>query len=222
MGRLLEMLWSWLVPIDAAQIVRRNLLVSELTLLVLFLTLIALGAYTYYTRRMQQAVAKQAEAANEQTRELIRQRRLSTKPAFIVSVELHETKKALALHNIGNGAAVNVEVDPILMSKSQSGNAQLEFEKLVHVPPHTAGYATMRARYIGKSGESVPAMVFADPLGPFSGFYEGGPALNLTIRFRDVESTKYLQRVALNKDQSKIGSVDFDAPVEESEGVPRA
>jgi len=102
------MVLSWLITNDPIQIVQRNLLVSELTFLVLLLNLVVLFFYTKYARRMQQEVAKQVEAAQAQTSELIYQRKLSVMPAFNVFPTAKGGKHALELQNVGNGVAIHV------------------------------------------------------------------------------------------------------------------
>jgi hypothetical protein len=79
---------------------------------VLTLTLFALVWYTFETRRMQQAVRIQAETA-------IRQTNLSTQPIFTVHIGEVQTESnnhlidRVELENIGNGVALNVQIDTL-------------------------------------------------------------------------------------------------------------
>jgi len=90
-----------------------SLLISTLTLLVLAITLFYVKEYTKITSELQRTAEKQQEAAETQTDELIKQRRLSIMPSLLHSIEVPpKGKKAkLYIKNIGYGIALNVSIE---------------------------------------------------------------------------------------------------------------
>ncbi len=67
---------------------------------------ILLYFYTKYTHSMQQSIAQQVNEQNNQTKELIHQRRLGIMPYLIIEINSSQ----LFVTNIGNGMALNVEI----------------------------------------------------------------------------------------------------------------
>ncbi len=63
--------------------------------------------YTYFTRKMQQAIEKQVNEQNRQTGEYIHQRRLGIMPSILLEVG----ENCLYAKNIGNGTALNVKFE---------------------------------------------------------------------------------------------------------------
>src|SRR5205085_8988220 len=83
-----------------------QMIINILTLIVLTLTLGAVVWYTIITRRMQIAVV-------EQVRELVHQRRLGIMPAVAANIVSQGGSDFLELRNIGNGLAINIEIDSV-------------------------------------------------------------------------------------------------------------
>ena len=84
-------------------------IVEWLTFAILTLTLIALVVYTFFTRKLQ-------KAAENQSHEMSRQRRLSILPSLIHIIKDSKTSltgKGLFIKNIGNGPAINISLKKV-------------------------------------------------------------------------------------------------------------
>ena len=84
-------------------------IVDWLTFAILTLTLIVLSYYTFCTRKLQ-------KAAEKQSYEMSRQRRLSISPSLIHIIKDSKTSltgKGLFIKNIGNGPAINISLKKV-------------------------------------------------------------------------------------------------------------
>jgi hypothetical protein len=83
-------------------------LVDWLTWLILTLTLFVLCFYTYYTKKLQNSAKTQTVETINQTKELIRQRKLSILPSLLHSIENENGNFHFFINNVGNGPAINI------------------------------------------------------------------------------------------------------------------
>jgi hypothetical protein len=189
-----------------------QIVLTHLNLLILFLTLVVLIFYTIYTRRMQQAVVEQTKVANRQIQHLIYQRKLSVMPAFHVCPIGKAGRRALDLHNIGNGVAINVTIDPIPVSSDLGAGAIIKFGSLRFVKRDTSDYVTAHVSHDLESREPLHVLGIVDPL---RSLVKEQNLLTLTLRFQDVDGTRYAQDVVLGVDENKLISTEFKRPVQE-------
>lgn len=168
------------------------LILASLTLILAVPTLIALIWYTWKTHQMQQAVSKQAE-------ELVRQTKLSITPAFTLTVVTPVTPRFL-LTNIGNGIAINIEVEKIVFSSSNTSDSSeadyfYYFDQISLLRPNE-NYTLIQHLYLPSFADHQPP--FADQVAHTlkslwsndkNKFYD------VVIRFQDLEGNKHSQHI---------------------------
>ncbi|MEK6287334.1 MAG: hypothetical protein AABO57_16455 [Acidobacteriota bacterium] len=169
-------------------------LISWLMVLIYAATLLVVFFYTRETSKMQRAVAKQAD-------ELVHQIRLSIMPAFV----LRTAGASLQIRNIGNGVAINVQIDRLFLTPSSNETFtpnilftrapfldRPEWETIKHV------------EYEGETVRSRPSV--------HSGYRDlllriTENTYMLNIRFQDIEGNPYLQEVSMGKEGCNPGPI---------------
>jgi len=183
--------------------------VSQQTL-ILTLTLFAILWYTWETRRMQLAVARQ-------TSELIYNRRLSILPKLSVGFTRQNVMfpphvvDCLELRNIGNGAAVNIAIDDISLRYEQNAFAIIRFDRFVFLEPNKDNSNTQKFAHlrifidnevpapedpIEFATWSIPSDFRSNPIA-FVGKYFREQKITLVVRFQDVDGYSYSQSVTM-------------------------
>ena len=163
---------------------------------ILTLTLGAVVWYTIVTHRMQKAVV-------EQVRELVHQRQLSNMPAFVAAINHDAGEHFLDLTNIGKGIAINVAIDNVVIRYPSSPPSHIEFERALRIEAGATGSIKSRSFGLGSSEDGDPnSLTF---LGPHA-HYDA----DVTIRFQDIEGTKYVQTVQMGKSGYQHGFVKSD------------
>lgn len=181
---------------------------------VLALTLIAIVWYTYETRRMQQAVTEQISLA-------VRQTNLSIQPVFTVHVgesqtELHNRRHLdrLELENIGNGVALNIQIDIIFLNLSYSvptllPDPHIIFERIVviekgaRVPVEHTIWANKEHTEGSNITESLDLMRELSPPRAEKDY-------EMKVRFSDIIGNRYVQTIHIGKIGSWPDIVEFD------------
>ena len=167
---------------------------------------------------MQQAVATQS-------RELVNQQRLSILPNLIVGftkqqnpIPPHEIFECLELRNIGNGPAVNIEVNHIRVNYADNAFARIRFENFLYLEPNketspTQKFAHLRILIDNEAIEPTDPADFATWLVPsefqtspvsFLGEYNNDPKINLLLRFENVNGLRYEQSAVMQVDKSSL------------------
>lgn len=164
-----------------------QIVISAATLVVLFLTFLALLLYTWYTYKMQ-------KAANNQTEELIHQRRLSVLPAFVAYPLEPRASNRIDLHNIGNGVAVNVKVHDVPVPHDLHPDARITFPLDLTIRPDEQKHPGVAFSGVGEGNEKNMAMNAA----PIVDFLND-KQYELTVSFVDVEGVEYRQQLRMNK-----------------------
>ena len=167
-----------------------------LSLIILTLTLGAILWYTIVTHRMQKAVV-------EQVRELVHQRQLSNMPAFVAEIKHDAGQDYLDLTNIGKGVAINVTIDNVVIRYPSSPSSQIEFERTLRIEAGTTAAIKSRSFGLGSATDGDPNTL------TFLGVHAHYDA-DVTIRFQDMEGTKYLQTVQMGKNGYTHGFVRPD------------
>jgi hypothetical protein len=185
-------------------------LLNGLTFLVLLVTLIVLIRYTRYTYQMKEQAKKQVEAANKQTEELIYQRRLEGMPAFNGWLVGKAGKLALQLHNIGNGVAADLTIEPIRAKSDLGADCILKFDFMPFVRPGDVPEClSPQVSYDHQLDRSPHIIDVLDPLR--SALTDKGTHI-LILRFQDIEGACYLQHLVLSEDPTKLR---YSRPVQE-------
>jgi len=145
------------------------------------LTLITLVFYTYWTWRMQKAVAAQA-------RELNHQIKLSIMPAFTVELVDMPSPK-LKLYNAGNGTAINIEIGKVSFPNIKH---QIIFEKVALLLPK-------KDIVVGYTSYDFEGKVELNLLWKLDEKKAEDEVYDLVIDFEDIEGTKYRQIISMGK-----------------------
>jgi hypothetical protein len=147
-------------------------------------SLIVLGFYTHFTRKMQNSIAEQVEIQTRQTEELIRQRRLGVMPFL----KLNPREKKLEIKNVGLGVAFNVEVD------STSYKLKIA-EPILEILPNETYYSSVEGHlYSEEFGKRLDIQAY-DRITKYS-----DRNVDLKVRFQDIEGNCYEQSVQMGKD----------------------
>src|SRR5205814_410193 len=164
-----------------------------LNLLILAVTCAAVFWYTIETRRMQ--------------RELVHQRQLSKMPAFVAAVRHRpDGSDCLELTNIGNGIAINVTIDNAVIRYPTMQSGHIEFDGVLMIragdnaPVESTEFPVTTANTSPDNGNRN-SLTF---LGPHAHF-----DADITIRFQDIEGTKYVQTVRMGKSGYRHGFVEL-------------
>jgi|ERR1043165_778303 FAD synthase len=170
-----------------------QVIISALTLVVLLATLITLIFYTKYTYKMQRAVERQAKIASDQTRELIRQRRLSVLPAFVAYPLEPRQPNRIELHNIGKGVALNVKVKDVRVPHESYPEARIVFPLALTIKIDEKKHPGVDFAGVGEGNEKNKAMNSA----PINNFLNDKEYF-LEVTFFDVEGHGYEQRLKMS------------------------
>ncbi|MGZ8843989.1 MAG: hypothetical protein ACXW18_10030 [Pyrinomonadaceae bacterium] len=199
--------------------------VSQSTL-VLTLTFLAVIWYTWETRRMQLAVVRQTD-------ELIYNRRLSILPNLSVGFTRKNVMfpphvvECLELRNIGNGAAVNIEVDDVHVSYAENAVARFRFDRFVFLEPNRDSSATQKFAHLrifidNEANLPEDATEFATWVMPsefgsnpisFLKAHTEEDRVTLAMRFQDVDGLRYQQRVTMQIDGNKLHPLKLGRPM---------
>jgi hypothetical protein len=168
------------------------MVISILNLIVLTFTLAAVVWYAVITRRMQQAVA-------DQVREFVHQRQLDILPAFVASIQTRDSADYLELNNIGNGIAININIDPVEIRFPSLESRQIIFEKALMLGPREN--TCLESKDIFKSGREYKAnhLTFLRRQAHYNAV--------LNIRFQDIEGNKHIQTLKMGIDGYEHGFV---------------
>ena len=192
---------------DELRMAERNFYIALLTLIVLFLTLVVVGIYTCYTKKIQKAMTKQIE-------EMTHQIRLSIMPAFLAEIARIKIDSSqpefdgvgdygdrIHITNIGYGPAINLEIDPVYIHERGTTDRPLNivFERLAFLRPSERRPINQTSRE-GEDKAGVNLLI---------GFEEkySRRVHQLNIRFQDIEGSQYTQKVEMGKGGCKLGPV---------------
>lgn len=154
----------------------------------LLATLVVIIIYTVSTHRTQKAIDRQVTIGEKQTQELVQQRRLSILPAF--TAILNHGPDRLTLFNIGNGSALNIQIESIPVKNDAVPNAKISFRRVIHVAENTGS-------------EEAKVTNDSEPyLGRLKQNMMGGEQPLVSLKFDDIEGNHYVQkiRIGLNQD----------------------
>ena len=185
-----------------------------------------------------QAVKNQTEAIAGQTQELIYQRRLSILPKLSVGFTRQnvfvppQVVECLELRNIGNGAAVNIAIDDIKLQYGENAFARIRFDKFLFLEPNkdnsnTQKFAHLRI-FINNEDLapedpaefatwSIPLDFTTNPIAFFRK-YTKEQKVTLTVRFQDVDGTKYVQSVLMGIEIDKLLPIELGTPRVQNNG----
>jgi len=223
---------KWLPPIVIVAVTMLGLWlphyfinVSPQTLILTF-TLFAILWYTWETRRMQLAVVRQTD-------ELIYNRRLSILPKLSVGFTRQNVifpphiVECLELRNIGNGAAVNIEVDDVHIKYEENAVARFRFDRFVFLEPNKENSATQKFAHLRIFIDNE-ALAPEDPTefatwvipsefinNPISFLKEHGEKdrITLAMRFQDVDGLRYKQCVTMRIDGNNLSPLKLARPI---------
>lgn len=171
-----------------------QVIIGCINLLVLTATLVVLIFYTKYTYKMQKAVERQAEIANAQTEELIRQRKLSNLPAFITQPHQDRSSNRIDLLNIGKGVALNVKVQDVRVPHEQYPEARIVLPAVPAISPGEKVHPGLAYAGLGDRDEQNRAMNT-----PPVESYLNHQLYTLTVNFLDVEGNEYEQVLEMDR-----------------------
>ncbi|MGE0886835.1 MAG: hypothetical protein AB7P14_25220 [Blastocatellales bacterium] len=166
------------------------------TKIISFLTLVVIYWYTWETRKMQIAVTSQSK-------EMVRQTRLSIMPAFTVRL-VAPTFPKISLINVGNGTAINIEVERLLLPSTYAPNGDATsyyyFDKIAFMRPNDEVALTQHLH------TSIFRDQFVDSLTSLwrddeNRFYE------LVVKFQDLEGSKHSQNISIGLKSSRPSPV---------------
>lgn len=195
---------SFLAQIDSGQLAQQSLVLQERTFWVSLATLICLGIYTCFTLGLWRAARKQLT-------ELIYQRKRDVLPAFNVSSETRSGKDGLRLHNIGNGAALNVSIANLHSKSNLGAGTIIEFSHLSLVKCAESEFVVMTPQHDRQSTAQVHVI---DVVKPLKSYLENTGTLTIAIRFQDIDGSSYVQNVVLQEHAAEIVAAKFDRPVQ--------
>ena len=170
---------------------------------VLALTLVVVAIYTHQTWLMQKAISLQT--------------RYSILPIFIPEIvrgSQPEIGDWLELLNIGNGVALNIQIDPIDIKLDFEAPRilpapNIEFEHVTYSPPQ--GRAIVRhSSYLSKEEDREPMNRSLDWLWELTPYRMRAASYTIKVRFRDVFGNKYVQAIHLTKSGCWPGPVEED------------
>ena len=166
-----------------------------------FLTLLVLGATLVCVICYTRIVKKQLD-------EMIRQRASSLLPKLTANLTQTNQGVTLNLVNIGNGAAVNVTVDDIVVTTATGGTIRQHVNPHLYILPASVARNSVEARLETQRGpiEGTPEQRSVERLITLMPFPD---EFNVTTKFEDIDGRKYTQEIRLRRFQ--IG--DFQASV---------
>lgn len=178
-------------------------IIGGLGLVVSYLTYRIIVIYTHETKKMQEAVSTQ-------TKELSHQINLSIMPAFTIEFIEREGVKfeaipkealyALELHNVGNGVAINIQIDPLVVNNDPSilNEKFSDGELLFKWVPSLRSSASKRL-------ESVPSLKdnsrTVDLMRWMQIYSATGKTFDFNLRFQDIEGNWYSQTLKLTRNE---------------------
>ena len=169
------------------------MVISILNLLILAVTCAAVFWYTIETRRMQL--------------ELVHQRQLSNMPAFVAALRrLGDGSDCLELTNIGSGIAINVVIDNAVIRYPTLQSGHIAFDGVLMIRAGESA-AVQSIEYPVTTTNPSPddgnrnSLTFLGPQAHFD--------TDVTIRFQDIEGTKYVQTVRMGKNGYRHGFVQL-------------
>jgi hypothetical protein len=181
-----------------------TVVISGLGLVIAFLTFRVVVIYTDETRKMQKAVSRQGE-------ELSRQIKLSIMPAFTIEfverqgIKNHgmlpqEALYDLVLHNVGNGIALNIKFDPLVVNNDPDilnekfSDGELIFKWVPSLRPS----ASERLNSIPSLKDNSHAV---DLMRWMQIYSATGKSFDFNLRFRDIEGNWYSQALKLTRNE---------------------
>jgi hypothetical protein len=176
-----------------------QVVLGAINVVILLATLVVLGFYTYYTYYMQQAVTNQSA-------DLARQVRLGLMPAFSASMMNPTSPMHLKLSNIGNGVALNVEIDPVHIKDGKYAGSRLEFQRITTFPVGDTKAPSWSSDY------GDPNLEPSEDMQRHIGLLHliNDKKVELNIKFQDIEGTHYRQRIQMLFEGSKPFPVEID------------
>jgi hypothetical protein len=166
-----------------------------LNLVILIATLIVLILYTKFTHAMQKAVERQANSANEQTAELVRQRRLANLPAFIAIVHEDRSSNRIDLLNIGKGTALNVKAEDVRVPYEDYPDARIVLPAIAYIKPDQRTHPGLD--YAGLAEEIAERNRLMNTPPVLRHLNE--ETYQLTVHFFDIEGNAYEQTLQMNR-----------------------
>lgn len=149
-------------------------------LIILAATLFVLCIYTFLTHKLHRASVAQ-------TRELVRQRRLSVLPSLVHEVDQGglQSEKKLLIRNVGNGAAVNVRMERVLLSIDQ--NSYFEAEPIGTIQPGESKEARGKTFIENEEFEDSFTLIIHEKEAESRTY-------DIQFQFQDIEGRHYTQR----------------------------
>lgn len=171
-----------------------------------FVMLVVVGWYAWQTQLMQKAMVAQTKVQADQAKLQTRLLELQLKPVLEVDVDYDKDDRTLlVVTNKGNGVAINVKIDPIVLAPEGKGpdgaDVRLEFDSVIPVLPP------------GKTENLAATPFFStramDPKFPWGANLEAkysGATYPVTLRFLDVEAKSREQTVLLGLGKRQVVS----------------
>ena len=176
---------------------------NKLTLLVLFLTLVVLAIYTWFTKKIHDSSGKQLE-------ELIRQRRLGIMPSIVLLGQ----NSQLQITNVGNGPAVNVKVKPLLPSEEELEKIvdkfAVEFDQISLLRPGERKTVTFRINGVAShdDGQSLFVQELLIDVAKSKGRQVDFEVVS-SVEFYDIERAFYKQPLSKTEEDLSKTEEDF-------------
>jgi len=165
--------------------------------------------YTDETSALRKATERYTDETAALRQETVRQNRIALRPIVLPDFRMQK-ERTLHLRNCGVGCALNVSISPVQVQQGDPygvGPAELRFTILDYLPPSDGQDVRLEAWHGGsRVSQQSPLDRLFLPQYP-------GPAMNLEVRFEDVESQKYRVEMAISASnapgrQVSIGRVE--------------
>jgi hypothetical protein len=124
-------------------------------------------------------------------------------PAFVADIKHREGADYLELTNIGKGIAVNIAIDRVEVRFPTLKPGNIEFDKVLMLPSGEKVLVESREFIFGQAEGGDPNSL------TFLGRHAHYDA-DVSIRFQDVEGTKYIQTLRMGKSGYEHGFVRLD------------
>jgi hypothetical protein len=187
---------------EAAPIVMA--IIGGLGLVISYLTYRIIVTYTHETKKMQEAVSKQSK-------ELARQINLSIMPAFTIEfierqdissrpIPPKEAWLDLELHNVGNGVAINIKIDPLIVNNDPNiynekfSDGELLFKWVPSLRP-SASERLISVPNLKDNSHAVDLMCWMQI------YSATGKSFDFNLRFQDIEGTWHSQTLKLSRNE---------------------
>jgi hypothetical protein len=187
---------------EAASIIMA--VIAGLGLLISYLTYRVVVIYTRETKKMQEAVSGQS-------RELTRQINLSIMPAFTIEfiermdlrsqpIPPREVMFNLELRNVGNGVAINVQIDPLVVNNDPNifnekfSDGELIFKWIPSLRP-SASERLVSVPNLKDNSRVVDLMRWMQI------YSATGKMFDFKLRFQDIEGNWYSQTLKLSRNE---------------------